>query len=85
MEPAQTVDVYPTVVRPDTLNQVGDTGCPLDAKDGLVNQIECVAHFPGFFSCQLLPAHTAHNSLELAKWASSSIQSVVVRVTFANA
>src|SRR6478735_11999407 len=46
MEPAQTVYVDRAVVRPDTLNQVGDTGRPLDAKDGLVDQIEYVAHFP---------------------------------------
>jgi hypothetical protein len=46
MEPAQTVYGDRAVVHPDTLNQVGDTGRPLDAKDGLVDQIEYVVHFP---------------------------------------
>src|SRR5262249_50809418 len=44
MEPAHTFDVDGAVVHPDTLNQVGHAGCPLDAKDRLVDQIEYVAH-----------------------------------------
>ena len=84
MEPAQTVDVDRAVVHPDTLNQVGDTGRPLDAKYGLVDQIEYVAHFPRSLLVSCFAAHTAHSSLEFAWWASSSIQSAVVWAASAN-
>src|SRR5215208_259527 len=45
MEPTKTVDVDRAVVHPNTLQQVGDTGRPLEAEVGLVIQIEYVAHF----------------------------------------
>jgi hypothetical protein len=51
MEPAQTVDVDRVVVHPDALQQVGDSGRPLEAKVGLVIQIEYVAHFPKVLFC----------------------------------
>ena len=43
MEPAQSVDVDRAVIHPDTLR---DSGRLLEAKEGLVDQIEYVAHFP---------------------------------------
>src|SRR6516164_1463840 len=46
MKLAQTVEVDRAVVHPDALNQVGDCGRPLDTEEGLVDQIEYVAHFP---------------------------------------
>src|SRR5262245_23763583 len=64
MEPAQTVDVDSAVVHPDTLNHVGDCGRPLDAKEGLVDQIEYVAHFPMSISYRLptLSGHTVRSN-----------------------
>src|SRR5271166_6837988 len=46
MELAQSVDVDHAVIHPDTLNQAGHSGRPLDAKEGVVDQIEYIAHFP---------------------------------------
>ncbi len=49
MEPAETVDVDGAVVYPDTLQQAGGAGRSLAGKEGLVKEIEYVAHCPESF------------------------------------
>src|ERR1700752_1812246 len=45
-EPAQSVDVDSAVIHPDALQHIGGSGRALADEEGLVVQIENVAHFP---------------------------------------
>src|SRR6516162_5539221 len=84
MKLAQTVEVDRAVVHPDALNQVGDCGRPLDTEEGLVDQIEYVAHFPRSFS-SLGYAVRPYSSDESAWSAIASTPSEVVSTARANA
>ena len=64
MEPAQTVDVYRAVVDPDNLAPTGGAGRVLEVKDGLVDQVKYVAHFPKLLFLSLAYAVRAMSSVE---------------------
>jgi hypothetical protein len=54
MELAQTVDVDRAVIHPHALPHAGDSGRSLADKEGLVDQIKYVAHFPRFLFLSLV-------------------------------
>src|SRR3954453_22163867 len=86
VEAPQTVHVDRPVVDPHALNRARGSGGLLTEKNCLVDQIQYICHFHISLHCDYrFPTHTAHWSLELAWWASSSIQSAVILATAANA
>lgn len=86
MEQAQAVDVDRTVVHPDALADAGDSGHLLEAEDGLVEQIEYVANFPGPFEVRCCYRLTTGTLFAEFAWpATASTQSEVVMTARTNA
>ena len=85
MKPPQTVDVDWAVIHPNTLNYVGHSGRPLDAKEGVVDQIKYVAHFAKVHFLSLAYAVRRYSSDEFAWSAIASTWSEVVLTARANA